>query len=174
MIQDFNNLVNGSSSSLPAHGRAGAKAAPFLAALFAKQKTKFGGGETPVVVPLWRDTTGQEARAGPEGETSFPYGVNKILAFCLPRSKPKALLWGPPERKLSKVTVRIFAEKSSDFVQDRQPVYKVCVSRLARGFAPRFGRRIFKQFPNEPILFRPKGDRKAAIFCPKAITNLTK
>ena len=29
---------------MPAHGRAGARATPFLAALFAKQKTKFGGG----------------------------------------------------------------------------------------------------------------------------------
>jgi len=65
----------------------------------------------------------------------------------LPRSKPKALLWGPLERKLSKVSVGIFSEKSSDFVQDRQPICKVSVSRLARGFAPRFGKRIFKQFP---------------------------
>jgi len=65
------------------------------------------------------------------------------------------LLWGPPERKLSKVSVRIFFEKSSDFVQDRQPTCKVLVSRLARGFAPRFGKRIFKQFPNEPIFFSP-------------------
>jgi len=87
MLSKNKSLVNtnqkGSSLSLPAHGRAGAKAAPFLAALFAKQKTKFGGGETPVVVPLWRDTTGQEARAGPEGETSFPYGVNKNSCFLL-------------------------------------------------------------------------------------------
>ena len=66
-------------------------------------------------------------------------------------------------------------------VQAPQPISKVLVSRLARGGvypakggAPRFGGRIFKQFPNEPIFFRPKGDRKAAIFCPKAITNLTK
>jgi len=44
MIPDFNKLVNGSSLSLPAHGRAGARATPFIAALFAKQKTKFGGG----------------------------------------------------------------------------------------------------------------------------------
>jgi hypothetical protein len=79
-----------------------------------------------------------------------------------------------PERKLSKVSVRIFAEKSSDFVQDRQPICKVYVSRLARGFAPRFGKRIFKQFPNEPIFFPPKAGRKAAIFCPKAIINLIK
>ena len=45
MIPDFNKLVNGSSLSLPAHGRAGARATPFIAALFAKQKTKFGGGK---------------------------------------------------------------------------------------------------------------------------------
>ena len=45
MILDFNELVNGSSLSLPAHGRAGARATSFLAALFAKQKTKFGGGK---------------------------------------------------------------------------------------------------------------------------------
>jgi len=44
MIQDFNNLVNGSSSSLPAHGRAGARATSLLAAHFAKQNTKSGGG----------------------------------------------------------------------------------------------------------------------------------
>jgi len=49
-----------------------------------------------------------------------------------------------------------------------QPISKVLVSRLARGFAPRFGGRIFKQFPNEPILFRPKSERKAAIFLPKS------
>ena len=67
-------------------------------------------------------------------------------------------------------------------IQAPQPNCKVLVSRLARGGvypayslllcgAPRFGKRIFKQFPNESIFFRPKGERKAAIFCPKAITN---
>ena len=30
MIPNFNELVNGSSLSLPAHGRAGARATPFL------------------------------------------------------------------------------------------------------------------------------------------------
>ncbi|MBM4169138.1 MAG: hypothetical protein FJ215_08285 [Ignavibacteria bacterium] len=44
MILDFNALVNGSSLSLPAHGRAGARATSSLAAHFAKQNTKFGGG----------------------------------------------------------------------------------------------------------------------------------
>ena len=37
--------ILGSSLSLPAYGRAGARATLFLATLFAKQKTKFGGGK---------------------------------------------------------------------------------------------------------------------------------
>ena len=84
MIPDLENSSNevlGSSLSLPAHGRAGARATPFLAAHFAKRNTKFGGG-TPVV-ERFAFTTGQEARAGPEGETSFPYGVNKNSCFLL-------------------------------------------------------------------------------------------
>src|SRR3989338_6148789 len=46
IISKLNESVNqkGSSLPLPAHGRAGARATPFLAVLFAKQKTKFGGG----------------------------------------------------------------------------------------------------------------------------------
>jgi len=90
------------------------------------------------------------------------------LSACLfckagPRILPAAAGGGQ-----SKVSVRIFFEKSSDFVQDRQPTYKVLVSRLARGFAPRFGGRIFKQFPNEPIFLPSKAGRKAAIFLPKS------
>ena len=87
MILDFNGLVNGSSLSLPAHGRAGAKATPFLAAFFAKRKTKFGGGK---------------ARAG---KNSFP---------------PTPFLFARPSEFFSKVSVGIFAEKSSDFVQKSQ------------------------------------------------------
>ena len=83
MIPNFiksSNKILGSSLSLPAHpssrtlcvhygagGRAGARAT-LLAALFAKQKTKFGGGGTPVV-ERFAFTTGQEARAG---KNSFP------------------------------------------------------------------------------------------------------
>jgi len=137
MIPDLNNLVNGSSLSLPAHGRAGARATSLLAAHFAKRNTKFGGG-------------GKKSEAESEGGQKF-----------LP---PNPLPFCPHERKLSKVSVRIFSEKSSDFVQDRQPICKVSVSCLAQGFAPRFGKRIFKQFPNEPIFFRPKGERKTAIY----------
>jgi hypothetical protein len=92
-----------------------------------------------------------EARAGRE------------FLFPIPLFLP-----APPELNFSKFSVWIFFEKSSDFVQDKQPICKVFVSRLARGFAPRFGGRIFKQFPNEPIFFRPKGERKAAIIPPQA------
>src|SRR3989344_5904243 len=47
IISKFNKSVNenkGRSLSLPAHGRAGARATSLLAAHFAKRNTKFGGG----------------------------------------------------------------------------------------------------------------------------------
>ena len=62
--------------------RQGGSSATVLAAHFAKRNTKFGGGGTPVV-ERFAFTTGQEARAGPEGETSFPYEVNKNSCFLL-------------------------------------------------------------------------------------------
>ena len=40
----YSNENKGSSLSLPAHGRAGARATSSLAAHFAKRNTKFGGG----------------------------------------------------------------------------------------------------------------------------------
>ena len=74
--------IKGSSLSLPAHGRAGARATSSLAAHFAKRNTKFGGGGNPSSRTL-RVHYGAGARAGPEGETSFPYGVNKNSCFLL-------------------------------------------------------------------------------------------
>ncbi|PIS30759.1 MAG: hypothetical protein COT41_02950 [Candidatus Portnoybacteria bacterium CG08_land_8_20_14_0_20_40_83] len=51
----------------------------------------------------------------------------------MPRSKPKALLWGPPELKsFSKFSVRIFLEKSSDFVQRSEPVFSYQNLRFSR------------------------------------------
>jgi len=145
----FSQTKLGSSLSLPAHGRAGARATPFIAALFAKQKTKFGGGGTPAVERL-AFTTGQEARAG---KNSFPPNP---LPFC------------SPERKLSKVSVRIFAEKSSDFVQDRQPICTKRVFRLALAYGSGFGKRIFKQFPNESIFCPAEGGTQSGNFLPKS------
>jgi len=59
IISKLNKSVNqkGSSLSLPAHGRAGARATPFLAALFAKQKTKFGGGKARAGKNSWWTST---------------------------------------------------------------------------------------------------------------------
>ena len=72
MLSKNKSLVNtdqkGSFLSLPAHGRAGARATPSLAAHFAKQNTKFGGGGTPEA-ERFAFATGQEARAG---KNSFP------------------------------------------------------------------------------------------------------
>ena len=46
MLKLMSNIIqaDGSSLSLPAHGRAGARATSLLAAHFARQNTKFGGG----------------------------------------------------------------------------------------------------------------------------------
>ena len=52
----------------------------FLAAHFALRNTKFGGGGKAL---LRLSASDGQARAGPEGETSFPYGVNKNSCFLL-------------------------------------------------------------------------------------------
>ena len=72
---------------MPAHWEGGARTTSLLAAHFAKRNTKFGGGGTPEAIPLLRDATGQEARAG------------------------------NPAKAGSKFSVRVFAKKSSDFIQ---------------------------------------------------------
>ena len=54
---NFSKQILGSSLSLPTHGRAGARATPFLAALFAKQKTKFGGGKARAGKNSWWTST---------------------------------------------------------------------------------------------------------------------
>jgi len=142
----FSQTKLGSFLSLPAHGREGQGQHLFLRRFLRSKK---------------RNSAAAEKR----GRAKIPGGrpLSNPLPFC------------PPERKLSKFSVRIFFEKSSDFVQDRQPICKVSVSRLARGFAPRFrqfggqvGKRIFKQFPNEPIFFSPEGRTQSDNFLPKS------
>jgi len=105
ILPKYLKIVNpkGSSLSLPAHGRAGARATSSLAAHFAKRNTKFGGGGKAF---LRLSASDGQARAG---KNSFPPNP---LPFC------------QSERKLSKVSVRIFFEKSSDFVQRSEPVRK--------------------------------------------------
>src|SRR3989338_963531 len=61
-----NTNQNGSSLSLPAHGRAGARATSLLAAHFATRNTKFGGGGKAL---LRLSASDGQARAG---KNSFP------------------------------------------------------------------------------------------------------
>jgi len=71
--------------------------------------TKFGGG-------------GKKSEAESEGGQKFLVDTHSPTPFPRTRtSSVRDFAFCPHERKLSKVSVRIFSEKSSDFVQDRQP-----------------------------------------------------
>ena len=150
IISKLNKSVNqkGSSLSLPAHGRAGARATPFLAALFAKQKTKFGGG-TPVV-ERFAFTTGQEARAG---KNSFP---PTPFLFARPSENYQNSASGFSLKK-----VRISFRTDSQFVKFAFPA--------SLGASPLASANEFSSnFQTNQSFFRPKGERKAAIFLPKS------
>jgi hypothetical protein len=139
MILDFNKLVNGSSLSLPAHGRVGARATSFLAAHFAKRNTKFGGGG--------------KARAG---KNSFP---PTPFLFARPSENYQKSASGFSRKK-----VRISFKTDSQFVKFRFPA--------SLGASPLASANEFSNnFQTSQSFFRPKGERKAAIFCPKAIIN---
>ena len=120
IISKLNKSVNqkGSSLSLPAHpssrtlcvhygagGRVGARATPFITALFAKQKTKFGGGGKAL---LRLSASDGQARAG---KNSFP-----PTPFLFAR--PNVQISAPPKAEQS---VRILFKKGSSFVQQLRP-----------------------------------------------------
>jgi len=93
-----------------------------VAAHFAKRNTKFGGGGTPEA-ERFAFATGQEARAGknslPAGRQAGRLPPNPLFT---PRSFSEVGPFCPPELKsFSKFSVRIFAKKSSDFVQRSEP-----------------------------------------------------
>jgi len=137
IISKLNKSVNqkGSSLSLPAHGRAGARATPFLAALFAKQKTKFGGGK---------------ARAG---KNSFP---PTPFLFARPSENYQNSASGFSLKK-----VRISFRTDSQFVKFAFPA--------SLGASPLASANEFSSnFQTNQSFFRPKGERKAAIFLPKS------
>jgi len=121
--------------SLPTHGRAGARATPFLAALFAKQKTKFGGGK---------------ARAG---KNSFP---PTPFLFARPSENYQNSASGFSLKK-----VRISFRTDSQFVKFAFPA--------SLGASPLASANEFSSnFQTNQSFFRPKGERKAAIFLPKS------
>ena len=157
MLSKNKNLVKkkGSSLLLPAHGRVGARATSSLAAHFAKRNTKFGGGGTPVV-ERFAFTTGQEARAG---KNSFP---PTPFLFARPSEVFQNSASGFSRKK-----VRILFKTDSQLVKFAFPA--------ALGASPLASANEFSSnFQTSQSFFRPKGERKAAIFCPKAITNLIK
>ena len=61
---------------------------------------------------------------------------------------PNPLPFCPPERKLSKISVRIFFEKSSDFGQERQHCTKLVVSRAVLRLVPFAGLGGWGKFPS--------------------------
>ena len=133
----FGQLKLGSSLLLPAHGRAGARAT-LLAALFAKRKTKFGGGG--------------KARAG---KNSFP---PTPFLFTRPSVNYQNSASGFSRKK-----VRILFKTDSQFVKFAFPA--------SLGASPLASANEFSSnFQTSQSFFRPKGESKAAILYPKAIT----
>ena len=146
IISKLNKSVNrvGSFLSLPAHGRAGARATLFLAAHFAKRNTKFGSG-TPVV-ERFAFTTGQEARAGKNYQKS---------ASGFSRKKVRILF------RTDSQFVK-FAFSPSLGAEFTPHTACCCAGPLAS--ADKFS----SNFQTNQSFFRPKGERKAAIFLPKS------
>ena len=99
----------GSSLSLPAHGRAGARATSSLAAHFAKQNTKFGGGGTPEA-ERFAFATGQEARAG---KNSWWTSTLQPPSFLPARAK----FFQKSASGFSRKKVRILFRRHSQFVK---------------------------------------------------------
>jgi len=118
----YNDTMNKGVNPLPVHGRVGARTI-FLAALFAKQKTKFGGGK---------------ARAGRKR------GLGERNSR-------------PARAKFSEISVRIFAKKSSDFIQKRQHATIFFVFRFVlRLAASRLGAETGQI---SETFFRPQGEK---------------
>ena len=112
---NFSKQILGSSLLLPAHGRAGARVTPFLAAFFAKRKTKFGGGKAL----LRLSASDGQARAG---KNSLPAGRQA--------SPQPPFLPAPPER-----SVLVSAARSAaiirDFAQKRFALRSVIANKKA-------------------------------------------
>ena len=165
MISNILRFVNtkGSSLSLPAHGRAGARATSSLAAHFAKQNTKFGGSG--------------KARAG---KNSFP-----PTPFLFARPSLKVFQNSAFGFSLKKVRIS-FSVRSQivccEFIASALRasagrLYSICqdfLGSIATFCESKTRFAVAKQRINEvyePILlFPPKAESKAIIFnSPKAI-----
>ena len=104
-----------------------------------------------------RSEGGQKFLVDTHSPTPFPRTRTSSVrdfAFCPPERNFQKSASGFSRKKVRPSSRNFVSLRGRDFVQDRQPICKVSVSRLARGFAPRFrqfggqvGKRIFKQFP---------------------------
>ena len=123
----FSNQILGSSLLLPAHGRAGARVTPFLAAFFAKRKTKFGGGKALLRLSA---SDGQASA----GKNSLPAGRQA--------SPQPPFLPAPPER-----SVLVSAARSAaiirDFAQKRFALRSVIATKIIKNDAPHTPRFLF-------------------------------
>ena len=107
--------ILGSSLSLPAHGKGWGKGNTFSCGAFCEAKYE---------IRRWRNPSSRTL--------CVHYGARSEggQKFLVDTHSPTPLPFCPPERKLSKFSVRIFAEKSSDFVQDRQHCTIFSIFRL--------------------------------------------
>ncbi|PJA64183.1 MAG: hypothetical protein CO159_04400, partial [Candidatus Portnoybacteria bacterium CG_4_9_14_3_um_filter_40_10] len=80
-------------------------------------------------------TTGQ-ARAGPEGETSFPYGVNKNSCFLLAPQQAEGFAMGPARAfSLAREARRQFRSKKVRISSNKRTKFNGA-SRRGRKFNP--------------------------------------
>ena len=129
--------IKGSPLLLPAYGRE-RQGQRSLAAHFAKRNTKNCGGEK----------RSSESKGGQKFLPPNP------LPFCPPE---RSVLVLPREARQS---VGILFKMSSDFFQQTPPK---TICRLARGFAPRFGRHFGQIIPRIFEINRQFSRRKAAV-----------
>jgi len=156
--------IKGSSLSLPAHGKAGARATSFLAAHFAKQNTKFdGGGKARAGKNSFPPTPFLFARPSLKvfQNSAFGFSLKKVRISFSVRSQIvccefiASALRASAGRLYSICqdffgSIATFCESKTRFAVAKQRINEVC----------------------EPILFiPPKAESKAIIFSPKAIVQ---
>ena len=159
IISKLNKSVNqkGSSLSLPAHGRAGARATSSLAVHFAKRNTKFGGGgKARAGKNSWWTLTLQPPSPAPE---QVRYGTS---LFARPSENYQKSASGFSRKK-----VRILFRTDSQLVKFWFPA-SLGASPLAS--ADEFS----SNFQTSQSFFARRANAKRQFFCLKAITNLIK
>ena len=172
MISNILRFVNtkGSSLSLPAHGRAGARATSSLAAHFAKRNTKFGGGG--------------KARAGKNSFPPTPFlfarpslKVFQNLAFGFSLKKVRISFSVRSQIVCCEFVASALRASAGRPACRRGGLYSICqdfLGSIATFCESKTRFAVAKQRINEiyePILFiPPKAESKAIIFnSPKAI-----